>query len=68
MSEKSTCPICKAEAERRPANKAYPFCSKRCRTIDLGKWLNGDYRVPVEEPDEADVAEIERGLARHEPS
>jgi endogenous inhibitor of DNA gyrase (YacG/DUF329 family) len=23
----------------------YPFCSKRCRTIDLGRWLGEDYRV-----------------------
>jgi len=24
----------------------YPFCSKRCRIIDLGHWLGEDYRVP----------------------
>jgi len=27
-------------------NEAFPFCSPRCRLIDLGKWLGGDYRVP----------------------
>ena len=24
----------------------YPFCGKRCKTIDLGRWLSEDYRVP----------------------
>jgi endogenous inhibitor of DNA gyrase (YacG/DUF329 family) len=24
----------------------YPFCSKRCRTIDLGRWLSEEYKVP----------------------
>ena len=26
----------------------YPFCSERCRLIDLGAWASGEYRVPVE--------------------
>ena len=30
----------------------YPFCSKRCRLIDLGRWLNEDYKV--ESPDDRD--------------
>jgi endogenous inhibitor of DNA gyrase (YacG/DUF329 family) len=24
----------------------YPFCSRRCRIIDLGRWLSEDYKVP----------------------
>jgi len=27
-----------------PAN--FPFCSRRCRLVDLGLWLNGHYRIP----------------------
>jgi uncharacterized protein len=27
----------------------YPFCGKRCRTIDLGRWLNEDYKVETNE-------------------
>ncbi|MCE9592423.1 MAG: tRNA (adenosine(37)-N6)-threonylcarbamoyltransferase complex ATPase subunit type 1 TsaE [Planctomycetes bacterium] len=45
------CPICKEPvAADAPA---FPFCSKRCRTIDLGKWATGDYRIsrPIEEAD-----------------
>lgn len=25
-----------------------PFCSERCKLIDLSKWLDGDYRIPAE--------------------
>jgi hypothetical protein len=46
------CPICGRSAAPRAQNKALPFCSVRCKQIDLGKWLNEDYRVPVE--DESD--------------
>jgi endogenous inhibitor of DNA gyrase (YacG/DUF329 family) len=35
-----------------------PFCSERCRLLDLGRWLDGDYRIPGEPvtpgPDEDD--------------
>jgi len=35
----------------------YPFCSKRCRIIDLGRWLGEDYRVPEKAPsDDASTA------------
>ena len=43
------CPICKKPVAPRADNASFPFCSPRCRTVDLGKWLNEDYRVPVEE-------------------
>jgi len=40
------CPIC-----GKPAMRAHrPFCSARCRNIDLGRWLSGVYRVESEEP------------------
>jgi uncharacterized protein len=31
----------------------FPFCSDRCRRIDLGKWASGDYKIssPVQDPD-----------------
>jgi uncharacterized protein len=46
------CPICNASVKARGDNVAFPFCSPRCKTIDLGKWLNEDYRVPAEEADD----------------
>lgn len=48
------CPICKQPAPAMPENKAFPFCSDRCRMVDLGKWLNADYRIPVRSDDEND--------------
>jgi endogenous inhibitor of DNA gyrase (YacG/DUF329 family) len=29
-----------------PENKSRPFCSERCRLIDLGKWAADEYRLP----------------------
>ena len=43
------CPVCAARAARRDKNPAFPFCSERCRLVDLGKWLDGGYRVPATE-------------------
>lgn len=40
------CPQCGKAVEWDPANRWRPFCSERCRLIDLGKWATGDYRVP----------------------
>lgn len=46
------CPICEKQFD--PAeSRAMPFCSDRCRQIDLGRWLREAYSVPVErDPDE----------------
>ncbi len=42
------CPVCKKEVTREN-NTAFPFCGPRCKTRDLGAWLNGDYAIPAEE-------------------
>jgi endogenous inhibitor of DNA gyrase (YacG/DUF329 family) len=47
-----TCPICEKQVQSREANKAFPFCSERCRMADLGRWLNEEYRIPVQEPED----------------
>jgi endogenous inhibitor of DNA gyrase (YacG/DUF329 family) len=38
------CPICKKEVVR--GEPEFPFCSERCRLIDLGKWASGEYVIP----------------------
>jgi endogenous inhibitor of DNA gyrase (YacG/DUF329 family) len=43
------CPICKKPTKPRESNRAAPFCSPRCKMLDLGKWLNEDYRIPVDD-------------------
>jgi uncharacterized protein len=40
------CPVCRRRAAPRAANAAFPFCSARCRLVDLGRWLGEEYRVP----------------------
>ena len=37
------CPICKKPVKNKDAE--FPFCSDRCRTIDLGKWASGGYVI-----------------------
>jgi endogenous inhibitor of DNA gyrase (YacG/DUF329 family) len=41
------CPICKKEAPWN-GNLFRPFCSERCRLIDLGKWASDEYRIAGE--------------------
>jgi endogenous inhibitor of DNA gyrase (YacG/DUF329 family) len=40
------CPICARPVPPRAVNKAFPFCTKTCKLVDLGRWLDGTYRVP----------------------
>ena len=40
---KLKCPICKKPVKAR--DEEFPFCSPRCRTIDLGKWASGAYVI-----------------------
>lgn len=39
------CPTCGKEAEWNE-NPYRPFCSERCKLVDLGRWVNEEYRVP----------------------
>jgi uncharacterized protein len=52
------CPICKKKiADSAEAKSAAPFCSDRCRQIDLGKWLSEDYRMPVSDEEDSDLSD-----------
>ena len=46
------CPICKKEAE--PGGEFFPFCSERCKIIDLGNWASEKYVIstPVQASDD----------------
>ncbi|TCI00170.1 DNA gyrase inhibitor YacG [Roseococcus sp. SYP-B2431] len=48
------CPICgKPAAPREKGRKtAHPFCSERCRQVDLGRWLSETYTVPAVDPED----------------
>lgn len=46
------CPRCGITVEWTPENFHRPFCSERCKLIDLGAWATESYRVPVDRQDE----------------
>ena len=56
----TVCPICKrpveppreeGEGQTAGGSSHFPFCSERCKLIDLGRWLDGRYQIPVVEDD-----------------
>jgi uncharacterized protein len=53
MSPKTVlrCPTCRTLVTK--DDEYFPFCSDRCRLIDLGKWASGDYRIssPILDPE-----------------
>ena len=56
---KKTCPICGKETVWED-NPFRPFCSERCRLIDLGKWASNEYRVPGQKKDGMEGDEEEK--------
>jgi len=45
---KVRCPQCRGESLWSPENPWRPFCSERCKQIDLGAWADESYRIPVQ--------------------
>ena len=45
------CPTCGKKVEWVPVNKFRPFCSERCKQIDLGAWAEEKFIIPGQEPD-----------------
>ena len=41
------CSQCGGPRTDQKTNPTFPFCSQRCKLIDLARWLEGDYRIPV---------------------
>jgi hypothetical protein len=54
------CPVCGSPR----AEQFRPFCSARCRDVDLGRWFSEAYAVPVVEPEDAAAVEHERDEPR----
>lgn len=63
------CPTCRKrfEVPRLEEASHRPFCSQRCKMVDLGRWLDGSYRVsePITQPDGSapDADGADRGRA-----
>jgi endogenous inhibitor of DNA gyrase (YacG/DUF329 family) len=52
------CPTCGGDSVYAPANPWRPFCSERCRQIDLGAWASESFRVEATPP--SDDPELEQ--------
>lgn len=67
MTTSNVAPLRKArpcpECGRPSIRESYPFCSERCRNLDLSRWLSGSYAIPVADDEskaEADDMEPRR--------
>ncbi len=50
LRPKRPCPECGKPSQR----ATFPFCSPRCKDVDLNRWLSGSYAIPVREDEEED--------------
>ena len=55
----SICPVCSKPS----TEAAKPFCSARCREVDLNRWFTGGYSVPAVELDDIDEESLEAAAA-----
>ena len=63
MTTKPTidCPNCDKSSDEAETQDFWPFCSKRCKLIDLGEWASGNYRIPGEKVNPENMDEGEDG-------
>ena len=59
---KASCPICKRPTDS-DANAEFPFCSERCRLLDLGNWASEKYVISSPAFDESMFENIEKQLS-----
>lgn len=57
------CPICQSPIDPEQMNWG-PFCSARCQQIDLGRWLNESYGLPVQRSEDEDEEQVEEPADR----
>jgi endogenous inhibitor of DNA gyrase (YacG/DUF329 family) len=61
------CPICRTLVLR--TQEGFPFCSDRCRTIDLGKWASGGYVIStkINDPEELESIAEQQSRRKSDP-
>jgi len=64
--KKVPCPRCGTPAPFAADNKWRPFCSERCKNIDLGDWASERHRVHTDEGPQDDNREDKEGPKRQE--
>ncbi len=55
-----SCPICRRVVSTAATNKSRPFCSDRCKLVDLDRWLSGSYRVPGPPVESSGLGDVDR--------
>lgn len=59
MSTIVNCPTCQQAVEWKPENRWRPFCSERCKQIDLGAWAEEKYSIPeTSRPDPGELPDL----------
>lgn len=53
------CPTCRVDVIWQAASVFRPFCSERCRLIDLGEWASESHRIPDTSPLEAGIGDAD---------
>lgn len=46
------CPSCGGDSIYAPSNRFRPFCSERCKLMDLGAWASEQFSLPADPPDD----------------
>ncbi|UCE30330.1 MAG: DNA gyrase inhibitor YacG [Burkholderiales bacterium] len=70
MTREVSCPTCGRKVQWRPESRFRPFCSERCRLVDLGGWAAERYAIPADAQGEQDPeppAETAHGSGRTGP-
>ncbi|MCS5710824.1 DNA gyrase inhibitor YacG [Candidatus Berkiella aquae] len=57
MTTKVLCPRCQKSSSLAVSNPYRPFCSERCKLIDLGSWASEEYKIPAEDSPSLDQDE-----------
>ena len=63
-SPKPGCHVCSKAV--RPKTRFVPFCSERCKMVDLGRWFTGEYVIAGEDAIQLDPEELEEYLRKLE--
>jgi endogenous inhibitor of DNA gyrase (YacG/DUF329 family) len=55
------CPTCRREVEWSATAEFRPFCSERCKLVDLGAWFSGERAIPADAPPDEALPDDLRG-------
>lgn len=64
---RARCPSCDLLVDPNANPKSLPFCSERCRLVDLGRWLNEEHSLPAQVDDEEEESAVRGEPAPRKP-